>query len=179
MKKIVFALMLLYPAMLSQQAHADVLITFKDHTSHVWASYYNKGNECCTMKEFGEYCVDKTDIASIKEVASGAKGSEYGASAVGASGRPEQRDENIKALDSLNCNQLRAANTAAAAEQYRSECMTKEQRETWDQEQDRKELKRREAAAEEERIKAEEAQARSQKERESKAAEKPQRRSYR
>jgi hypothetical protein len=179
MKKILLTFILLSPTIFSQQAHADVLITFKDHTSHVWTSHYQKGNEYCTMKEFGEYCVDKTDVASIKEVSSDTKGSEYGASAVGASGRSEQLDESIKALESLNCNQLRTANTAAAAEKYRNECMTKEQQDTWDQEQQRQESLRRQAAAEEQRIKAEEAQAKRQKEHESNAAEKPQRKSYR
>jgi len=179
MTKILFAFMLLCPTMFSQQANADVLITFKDHTSHVWTSHYKKGNEYCTMKQFGEYCVDKTDVASITEVSSDTKGSEYGASVVGASGLSERLDENIKALDSLNCNQLRTANTAVAAEKYRNECMTKEQQDTWDKEHQRKELLHRQTAMEEEKIRAEEAQTKRQKELENNDAQKPQRRSYR
>lgn len=119
----------------AQTAHADYMLQFKDKTANVWAVYYAKGKEYCTKKEFGEYCVQKSDVVSIKEVSAGTEASEYGITTSG--GDPEmleqRREENRAALMSLNCTQLKASNTKASKAQYRNECFTPEEKKVWNE----------------------------------------------
>lgn len=134
MKKIIF--MLILSGLFSQVAHADILVRLKDGTASVWKSYYQKASSYCTIKEIGEICWEKTDVASIKEVPAGTRASEYDLS-VAEGADPEvvgqRRDENTAALKSLNCAQLKAANTKAAKAQYRNECYTPEEKAAWNE----------------------------------------------
>lgn len=77
----------------SQVAQADWLIKFKDKTANVWPSYYQKGSDYCTTKSFGEYCVRRSDVASIKEVPEGTEATEYGMSTLGSSEAEQRRQE--------------------------------------------------------------------------------------
>jgi hypothetical protein len=177
MKKIIVLCFML----LAQTTQGEVLVRFKDQTSHVWSSYYLKGAEYCTMKTFGEYCVEKADVVSIKEVPPETEGSEYSVSSVGEASATttERRDENLEALKSLDCSQLRAANTERALEQYRNECLTREEQVAWDEQQYRKAEQIRQARAEEKEAKAEAERIAREKERERRKNEKPQRRTWR
>ncbi len=76
-----FALILLFCA---SPAFADYQLDFKDGKSTVWTSYKEKNKQYCTEKEgLGEFCVQKTDVKKITQVADGTEGSEYSASSVG------------------------------------------------------------------------------------------------
>ncbi len=120
--------------LLAMPAMADVMLSFKDGTRNVWTAYYAKGKEYCTKKEFGEYCVQKSDVVSIKEVPAGTEASVYGITSGGDSELLEQRrEENSAALKSLNCTQLKASNTAASKAQYRNECFTPEEKKAWNE----------------------------------------------
>ena len=149
-------MILLCLVLLTSSAQADSLFTFKDGSAHVWASYYVKRNEYCTIKPFGEYCVGKNDVVSIKTVLPGTQASEYGISTLGDSDLEQQRDDNLNALESLKCSQLRASTSKTAQEAYRRECLSREQQEVWDEEEMRNEGLRREVRAEEERVRQEE-----------------------
>jgi hypothetical protein len=163
-KMILFCLVLV-----SSSAQADILFKFKDQSAHVWTGYYAKGNEYCTLKSFGEYCTSRQDVVSITTVPPGTEASEYGISTLGGSDIESTRDDNIKALDSLNCTQLRASTSRAAQEAYRNECLSRDQQLVWDEEQQRTESLRREAQIEEERVRHEEEKKMKRKEQERKA----------
>ncbi len=74
MKKLIVVAVLVFFA---QVAHADYLLKFRDGSAHVWGKYYAKGKEYCTMMDIGEYCVEKKDVAFIKQVPDGTPSSEY------------------------------------------------------------------------------------------------------
>ena len=165
MKKIALLCLVLFPSF----ASADSLFKFKDGSAHVWGSYYNKGNQYCTMKSFGEYCVDRSDVLSIATVPPGTAASEYGVSSLGDSGVEQQREDNMKALESLNCTQLQTSTSTKAQEMYRDQCLSREQKKEWDEEQVRKEAQQREAQTEAARAKHEEDSKKRRKELEQKA----------
>jgi len=147
----ILALMLI---VIVQTAHADVMLQFKDKTAHVWDSYYEKAGQYCTMKSFGEFCVQKKDVVSIKNVPPGTEASEYGVSSMGPAA--QDYDDRLKALHSLNCTQLRASTSDTAKEHYRNECMTRAEQDAWDEQQKRKAASLKE---EREKQRAEEAEA--------------------
>lgn len=66
----------------SQVASADTMLRFKDGTAFVWEPFYVKGSNYCTEKEYGEICVPKNTVKSLKEVPAGTEASEYGMSVV-------------------------------------------------------------------------------------------------
>lgn len=70
-------------ALFAETASADVMLKFNDGTANVWESYYENGTQYCTKKSFGEYCVLKKDVISIKEVPAGTQATEYSMSTVG------------------------------------------------------------------------------------------------
>ncbi|MEK6742225.1 MAG: hypothetical protein AABZ15_01355 [Nitrospirota bacterium] len=80
MKVIMLAAFLIFSC---HTAHADWLLRFKDKTANVWPSYFEKDSQYCTMKTFGEYCVRKSDLVSIKEVPAGTEASDYSVSSLG------------------------------------------------------------------------------------------------
>ncbi len=162
MKKIIVLCLVLF----SSSANADSLFRFKDGSAHVWESYYAKGGQYCTMKSYGEYCVNRSDVVSIKDVPAGTSASEYSVSSLGDS--EVDRDANLRALDSLNCEQLKASTAQKAQEQYRRECLSREQRQELEEEQARMEWTDREARAQDERARYEEEQRRKQKQAEQK-----------
>ena len=164
MKKLIVLCLVL----VSSSSPADTLFRFKDGSANVWASYYAKGGQYCTMKSYGEYCVDRADVVTIATVPPGTPASEYSVSSLGDSELEQRRDSNSKALDSLNCLQLKTSTTQKAQEQYRTECLNNEQRYEWDEEQARTRSLQREARQQEESARNEEERTKRQKEREQK-----------
>jgi hypothetical protein len=90
MKSITLAAFLVFSC---QTAHADWLLKFKDNTSNVWPSYFEKGAQYCTMKPFGEYCVRKADLTSIREVPAGTEASDYSVSSLGGKEAENRKKE--------------------------------------------------------------------------------------
>jgi len=53
-------------------AQADTLLEFRDRSTYVWASMYEKGSEFCTMRaKNDELCVEKSDVVRITRVKPG------------------------------------------------------------------------------------------------------------
>jgi hypothetical protein len=77
MKEIIVALLTLL--ICSGVAGADSVLRFKDGSTNVWDNIYVKGKEYCTKKTIGEFCVQKTDVQSVKEVAGGTEKAIYSA----------------------------------------------------------------------------------------------------
>ena len=103
-------------------AQADVLLKFKDGTANVWEGYSEKGNQYCTQKSIGEYCVLKKDVLSVQEVPPGTQASEYGVSSLGDKNVSKKREENVRSLSRFNCDELSKLNTPAARKAYAAEC---------------------------------------------------------
>jgi len=51
---------------LSHSAYA-VILTAKDGKKFEWDGYYDNGNEYCTRRGGGSFCVPKSEIVSIKK----------------------------------------------------------------------------------------------------------------
>lgn len=67
MKKLILLLLLAFPAGV---CHAEYEVRLNDGVTLIWREYTVEGNQYCTQKELGKFCIPKSDVAVLKEIRS-------------------------------------------------------------------------------------------------------------